>query len=155
MNKITFLLLGLALLAGCSKSDANRSKGFTHTGCATVTRSAETRAGWFGDEPSLLKLKYEDGGLRVTRTNATMNCSINNGGIACDVSVKGNVISYIVYEKDGPMANCICPVEEMSSVVTGLQEGKEYTLEYRCRASATVSFTFKKSLNKIIDLDTD
>ena len=43
----------------------------------------------------------------------------------------------------------------MSSVVTGLQEGKEYTLEYRCRASATVSFTFKKSLNKIIDLDAD
>ena len=155
MNKITLLLLGLALLAGCSKSDANRSKEFTHTGCAYDTRSAETRAGWFGGEPSLLKLKYEDGGLRVTRTNATMNCSINNGGIACDVSVKGNVISYFVYEKDGADANCICPVEEMSSVVTGLQEGKEYSLEYRCRASATVSFTFKKSLNKIIDLDAD
>ena len=150
MNKITFLLLGLALLAGCSKSEANRSKDFTHTGCATATRSAETRAGWFGDDPSLLKLKYEDGGLRVTRTNATMNCSIKDGGIVCDVSIKGNVISYFVYEKDGPMANCICPVEEMSSVVTGLQEGKEYTLEYRCRASATVSFTFKKSLIAVI-----
>ena len=155
MNKMTLLLLGLVLLAGCSKSNANRSKEFTHTGCASDTRSAETRAGWFGDDPSLLKLKYEDGGLRVTRTNATMNCSINSGGIVCDVSVKGNVISYFVYEKDGPTANCICPVEEMSSVVTGLQEGQEYTLEYRCYQSANVSFTFKKSLNKIIDLDTD
>lgn len=155
MKKITILLLGLALVAGCSKSNANRSKEFTHTGCANDTRAVETRSGLFGDEPSLLKLKYEDGGLRVTRTNATMNCSIKNNGIACDVSVKGGVISYNVYEKDGPTANCICPVEEMSSVVTGLQEGKEYTLEYRCYQSANVSFTFKKSLNKIIDLDTD
>ena len=148
MNKMTLLLLGLVLLAGCSKSNANRSKDFTHTGCA-----ADTRAGWFGDDPSLLKLKYEDGGLRVTRTNATMNCSIKNGGIVCDVSVKGNVISYFVYEKNGVDVNCFCPVEEMSSVVTGLQEGKEYTLEYRCYKSATISFTFKKGLNKIIDLD--
>ena len=148
MNKMTLLLLGLVLLAGCSKSNANRSKDFTHTGSA-----AATRAGWFGDDPSLLKLKYEDGGLRVTRTNATMNCSIKNGGIVCDVSVKGNVISYFVYEKNGVDVNCFCPVEEMSSVVTGLQEGKEYTLEYRCYKSATISFTFKKGLNKIIDLD--
>lgn len=155
MKQLTFLLIGLTLVAGCSKSDANRSKEFTHTGCANDTRTVETRSGLFGDEPSLLKLKYEDGGLRVTRTNATMNCSIKQNGIACDVSVNGDVINYYVYEKDGPVANCICPVEEMSSVVTGLQEGKEYTLEYRCRASATVSFTFKKSLNKIIDLDTD
>ena len=155
MKNLTFLLLSLALVAGCSKTNANRSKDFTHTGCANDTRAAETRAGLFGDEPSLLTLKYEDGDLRVTRTNAYMNCSIKNNGIVCDVSVKGSVITYDVYEKDGPVANCICPVEEMSSVVTDLQEGKEYTLEYRCYGAITVNFTFKKGFHKIIDLSAE
>lgn len=153
MKKLTFLLLGLALVAGCSKTEANRSKEFTHTGCANDTRAAETRAGFFEDEPSLLTLKYEDGDLRVTRTNAWMNCSIKMNGIVCDVSVKGSVITYQVNEKDGPVANCICPVKEMSSVVTGLQEGKEYTLNY-CYYSP-ITFTFKKGLHKIIDLDAE
>jgi hypothetical protein len=153
MKKLIFLLLGLALAAGCSKTEANRSKEFTHTGCANDTRAAGTRASDFEDEPSLLTLKYEDGGLRVTRTNAWMNCSIKNGGIGCDVSIKGNVITYNVYEKDGPLTNCICPVKEMSSLVTGLEEGKEYTLNY-CYYS-TITFTFKKGFHQIIDLDAE
>ena len=151
MHKLPFFLIALALLAGCSKSDVTRSKEFSHTGCASDTRAAGTR-GDIWDEPSLLKLKYENGGLRVTRTNATMNCSIKDGGIACDVSIKGNVIYYNVYEKDGALANCICPVKEMSSLVTGLQVGKEYTLEY-CYFPP-ITFTFKKGLHQIIDLST-
>ena len=150
LSRIPLLLITLGLLAGCSKTDANRSKEFTHTGCAYDTRVGETRADNDYNEPSLLTLKYESGGLRVTRTNAWMNCSIKNNGIACDVSVKGSVISYNVYEKDGPVANCICPVKEMSSLVTGLQEGKEYTLKY-CYYSP-ITFTFKKGFHKIVDL---
>ena len=146
MRKLSFILLSLALVAGCSKSDALRSKEFSHTGCAS-----ETRAGGSWDEPSLLQLKYENGDLRVTRTNALMNCSIKDGGIACDVSVEGDVIRYVVYEKDGPTANCICPVKEMTSLVTDLQEGKEYTLKY-CHY-APVTFTFKKGLHKVFDVD--
>jgi hypothetical protein len=153
MKKLTLLLISLALVAGCTKSNILHTKDFSHTGCANDTRSLETRSGLFGDEPSLLTLKYEDGGLRVTRTNATMNCSIKSNGIACDVSVKGSVITYNVYEKDGPVANCICPVKEMTSVVTGLEEGKEYTLKY-CYFSP-ITFTFKKGLHKIIDLDAE
>ena len=151
--QLPVLLLGLTLVAGCSKSDVQRSKDFAHTGCANDTRASGTRADDSYDEPSLLTLKYENGGLRVTRTNAWMNCSIKNNGIACDVSVKGSVITYNVYEKDGPVANCICPVKEMSSLVTGLQEGKEYTLNY-CYYSP-VTFTFKKGFHKIIDLSTE
>ena len=152
-HKLSFFLLALALVAGCSKSDVQRSKEFAHTGCAYDTRVGGTRADNDYNEPSLLTLKYESGGLRVTRTNAWMNCSINNNGIACDVSVKGSVISYNVYEKDGPVANCICPVEEMSSLVTDLQEGKEYTLQY-CYYSP-ITFTFKKGFHKIIDLSAE
>ena len=98
-------------------------------------------------------MKYEDGNLRVTRTNATMNCAIKLNGIACDVSVDGNTIRYRVYEKDGPTANCMCRVEEMSSVVTGLKEGKEYTFNYSCSTYSPESFTFvfKKGLHLIRD----
>jgi hypothetical protein len=154
MKKLTFLLLGLAFVAGCSKSDVQRSKEFAHTGCAYDTRAAGTRADDFYDEPSLLTLKYESGGLRVTRTNAWMNCSIKNGGIGCDVSIKRNVITYNVYEKDGPLTNCVCPVKEMSSLVTGLEEGKEYTLNY-CYCYTSITFTFKKGFHKIIDLSAE
>lgn len=148
----SLLLLGLALLTGCTKTGLNRSKDFTHTGCA-----AETRAGLFGDEPSLLKLKYEDGGLRVIRTNVQANCAIKIRGLSCTVSIQGNTIRYMVdYETDGPEADCICPVDEMSSVVTGLEEGKEYTFHYngvgRCREPVT--FTFRKGLNQVYDVAT-
>ena len=146
------MLLGLTLLAGCTPSDVNRPEDFTHTGCAGDTRAAVSNGGLSGDEPSLLTLKYENGGLRVTRTNAVMNCSIKNGGLICDVSVEDGVISYNVYEKDGSVANCICPVGEMSSLVTGLQEGRKYTLEYRCSGATTFSFTFKKGFHQVIDL---
>ena len=122
MKKLLLILLVLPVWAGCNKSLLPKTDEFTHTGCAT---DAGTRAGLSQSDVSLLILKYEDGNLRVTRTNATMNCAIKLNGIACDVSVQGNTIRYSVYEKDGPTANCMCRVEEMSSVVTGLKEGKE------------------------------
>ena len=127
MKKLLILLLVLPVWAGCNKSLLPKTMEFTHTGCAT---DAGTRAGTSKSDVSLLTLKYEDGNLRVTRTNATMNCAIKLNGIACDVSVKGDVINYSVYEKDGPTADCMCRVEEMSSVVTGPKEGKEYTFNY-------------------------
>lgn len=153
MKKLLLLLLVLPVWAGCNKSLLPKTDEFTHTGCAT---DAGTRAGTSQSDVSLLTLKYEDGNLRVTRTNATMNCAFKLNGIACDVSVKGNTILYRVYEKDGPTANCICRVAEMSSVVTGLEEGKEYTFNYSCSSSGIESFTFvfKKGLHLIRDEET-
>ena len=153
MKKLLLLLLVLPVWAGCNKSLLPKTDEFTHTGCAT---DAGTRAGTSQSDVSLLTLKYEDGNLRVTRTNATMNCAIKLNGIACDVSVRGNTILYRVYEKDGPTANCMCRVAEMSSVVTGLKEGKEYTFNYSCSSSGIESFTFvfKKGLHLIRDEET-
>lgn len=144
------LLSALAVLAGCSKSNVDYSKDFTHTGCA------ETRAAIPDDEPSLLVLQYEDGNLRVTRTNATVNCSVNERGLTCWVQVDGDVIQYVMnYEKDGPDYRCICAVKNMTSLVTGLKEGKRYTFKYRGMDSdfADYSFTFDKGLHQIIELD--
>ena len=147
---IISLLSALAVVAGCSKSDVEHSKDFTHTGCA------ETRAAIPDEEPSLLVLQYEDGNLRVTRTNATVNCSVKDRGLACWVQVDGNVIEYVMnYEKDGPDAKCMCAVKKMTSLVTGLEEGKKYEFGYwgidRCLAH--YPFTFDKDLFKVIDLD--
>ena len=153
MKKYLLILLALTVCAGCTKSNALRVKDLTHTGCAG---DAATRAWGSDSDASLLTLKYEDGNLRVTRTNATMNCSIKNNGIACEVSVDGHVVRYRVYEKDGPVANCICRVEEMSSLVTGLEVGKEYTFEYSCGFGNYPSFTFvfKKGLRLIQNTST-
>jgi hypothetical protein len=143
------ILSVLAVLAGCSKSNVDHSKDFTHTGCA------ETRAAIPDDEPSLLVLQYEDGNLRVTRTNATVNCSVKDRGLDCRVQVDGNIIQYVMgYEKDGPDAKCMCAVKKMTSLVTGLEEGKKYDFKYSgIDRNAHHSFTFNKDLLQIIDLN--
>ncbi len=143
------ILSVLAVLAGCSKSNVDHSKDFTHTGCA------ETRAAIPDDEPSLLVLQYEDGNLRVTRTNATVNCSVKDRGLDCRVQVDGNIIQYVMgYEKDGPDAKCMCAVKKITSLVTGLEEGKKYDFKYSgIDRNAHHSFTFNKDLLQIIDLN--
>ena len=148
MKKLLSILLVLPLVAGCSKPNLMlRSEDFTHTGCASA---AGTRAGSSDDsDKSLLILKYEDGNLRVTRTNAMLNCVINIGEIICETAVDGNVVHYKVYEyqEDGLSANCMCRVAEMTSVVKGLEEGKEYTFDYYCsHAYEPFTFVFKKGL---------
>jgi hypothetical protein len=143
------ILSVLAVLAGCSKSNVDHSKDFTHTGCA------ETRAAIPDEEPSLLVLQYEDGNLRVTRTNATVNCSVKDRGLDCRVQVDGDIIQYVMgYEKDGPDAKCLCAVKKMTSLVTGLEEGKRYDFKYSgIDRNAHYSFTFNKDLLQIIDLN--
>ena len=153
VKKLLLILLVLPLWTGCYKSLLPKTDEFSQIGCATDAGNG-TRSGLGQSDVSLLILKYEDGNLRVTRTNATMNCSIKLNGIACDVSVDGNTIRYRVYEKDGPTANCMCRVEEMSSVVTGLKEGKEYTFNYSCSIGTGIesfTFVFKKGLHLIRD----
>ena len=150
MKKIIIpLLAALAVVAGCSKSNVEHSKDFTHTGCAG------TRAAFPDDEPSLLVLQYEDGNLRVTRTNAAVNCSVKSRGLTCSVQVDGDVIVYVMdYEKDGMDVKCMCMVEKMTSLVTGLEEGKKYSFKYSgIDRNAHYSFTFDKDLFKVIDLD--
>ena len=144
------ILSALAVLAGCSKSNTEHSKDFTHTGCGETRADAPK-----DDELSLVVLQYEDGNLRVTRTNATVNCSVKDRGLACRVQVDGNVIQYVMdYEKDGPDAKCMCAVKKMTSLVTGLEEGKKYNLKYSgIDRNAQYSFTFNKDLLQIIDLD--
>ena len=151
MKKVIIpILSALAVLAGCSKSNVEQSKDFTHTGCA------ETRADLSDEEPSLLILQYEDGNLRVTRTNATVNCSVKDRGLASWVQVDGNVIEYVMdYEKDGPDAKCMCAVKKMTSLVKNLEEGKKYEFSYSGidRRLSHYPFTFDKDLLKIIDLN--
>ena len=158
MKKILLITLALGALVACTKwitsdsEDDTLSKEFKHTGCAAETR------GLYGDDPSLLTLKYENGDLRVTRTNAELDCGFKERGLTCKAYIEGNVIHYdVVFEKEGfGVANCICPVEKMTSVVTGLEKGKEYTFHYRVLywGYKPITFTFNKSLHEVYDVDT-
>ena len=153
MKKLFYLFLLLPVLAGCDRTDAPDTDiidtnvtniGFTDTGCNKGQTKSET-------DPSLLILKFEGGNLRVTRTNALMNCSINGGGIVCEVSSEGTTINYNVYEKDGPTVNCCCMVNEMTSLVEGLTPGVKYTMKYCYYEPFT--FLFERGLHIIIDVD--
>lgn len=150
MKKTFLLLIVLTVLAGCNTLDhpGNLQEGeVVHSGCATATKSFLD-----DDNPPLLTLKYKDGGLLVTCTNMYMNCSIKNNGIGCHVSVEGEDIHCSFYEKDGPVANCVCLVQSMSTIIKGLENGKRYNFHYG--SYEPVQFTFNVGLIKIIEPDT-
>lgn len=144
----------LAVFALCSCGQDGTENPFVgqviHTGCSKDTKAASDVTA----DPTLT-LEYTNDGLRLVRTYTEMNCSIKNGGIVCDVSVDGRTVHYSVYEKDGPSANCICVVDQMTTVIPGLSEGVEYTLDYSVSGVhySPIDFTYTSNLVKIIDLD--
>ena len=147
MKKFILIMLVLTVCAGCTKSNTLRVKDLTYSGCATST---DTRAGEDEEIVSLLTLKYEDGNLRVTRTNTLVSCPFNDYGLVCNVSIEGNTIRYGVDAKTAPNGlgvDCLCLVEEISSLVTGLEAGKEYTF-YAGNSPRIepVTFVFEKGL---------
>ena len=150
MKKSILIMLALMVWTGCTKSNTLRVKDLTYSGCATST---DTRAVENEEIVSLLTLKYEDGNLRVTRTNTLVNCSFKDYGLVCNVSIEGNSIHYTVEAKpapDGNETNCLCLVETISSIVTGLETGKEYTFYYAGSPRIEpFTFVFEKGLSLI------
>ena len=157
MKRVIIMLSVLAAVAGCTKwikpdsEEDTLSKHFKHTGCSPDTR------GLFTDDPSLLTLKYENGDLRVTRTNAELNCSFKDLGLTCEAYLEGNTIHYnVVCERAGyGEANCVCLVEKMTSAVTGLERGKEYIFQYSALGFGLkpITFTFDRNLHQIYDVE--
>ena len=157
MKRVIIMLSVLAAVASCTKWNSPDSEGeslskdFKHTGCSGDTR------GLYTNDPSLLTLKYENGDLRVTQTNAELNCAFKNRGLKCKAYVEGFVIHYdVVYEKEMEgEANCICLVEKMTSAVTGLQKGIVYTLQYSVLGFGLkpITFTFDRGLHQIYDVE--
>ena len=151
MKRLLFVILSSCLLWTCSKEpETIRLVNCTDTGCG---REVATRS---SDDPgSVLLLEYSKEGLVITRTNFNMNCSINNGGVVCELSVNGNVITLDVYEKDrdNPM-RCPCPVEKMTQTIAGLSLDTDYILDYRCGGNffSPISFRYEKGLSQFFDL---
>ena len=157
MKKVIILLSALAALTGCAKGGFPDSEGemlskeFEHTGCSSETK------GFYTNDPSLLKIKYEQGDLRVTLTNAELNCAFKERGLKCNAYIEGNILHYdVVYEKDEQMvANCFCLVEQMTSAVAGLEKGKDYILQFSVPdfVLKPITFTFNEELHKIFDVE--
>ena len=147
MKRLILILTGLLLLAGCKKEEPV-VQDFTYSSCVKGTSEII--------DLSLLSLKYEGGDLLVTRRDAWMNCSFQDRGLVCTVSVKGNDIYYRVdYEKEGAEVKCVCLVETMSSLVKGLEPGKQYTFHYYCCQNyLPFPFSFKEGLISVVDVST-
>ena len=147
MRRVLFVFLALALLAGCKKEEQAFVEDFTYTDC---TKGESELI-----DLSLLTLKYEGGDLRVERADAWMNCSFQNRGLVCSVSVEGSDIYYRVdYEKEGEEVKCVCLVSRMSSLVKGLEPGKKYSFHYYCCQNyIPFSFTFKEGLISVMDVN--
>jgi hypothetical protein len=148
MKRLLLVLFAFALLSGCKKADEVYVEDFTYSGCT----KAETET----VDLSLLFLKCEGEDLVVTRKDAWLNCSFENRGLVCTVSVKGDDVYYEVnYEKEGAEVKCVCLVETMSSLVKGLQSGKKYTFHYYCcKYYKPFSFTFRDGLVTAVDMST-
>lgn len=153
MKRLSLFLFSALILGACAKETTVELVKFTDTGCSKQSLIPATKG--YDSSDSQLILKYSPEGLEVTRTNAMMNCSISGGGISCDVTCEGNVITYHAYETDGPIMKCICPVSSMSSIVAGLRTGGEYVLDYSCGdvKCTPISFTYSKKLNLVLDID--
>ena len=151
MKRILLVILSACLLWTCSKEPGTVSLvKCSDTGCG---KEVATRSG--DDSGSVLLLEYSDEGLVITRTNAQMNCSVKNGGVVCDLSVKGNVITLDVYEKDRNLLRCLCPVEKMTQTIAGLSLDTDYILDYRCGGNfySPISFRYGKGLSQFFDLN--
>lgn len=152
MKHSLLLFTTLLLLASCTGFDVVTSVELTHTGCANDTK------GLFGndDDTPYLYLEKTSEGLAVTRTNAILNCIIktSDNALVCDVEIVGSDIYYSVYEREGPLANCICPVERISSTITGLKEDTEYVLHYSCGGNfLPINFRYHKGLKLKLNLE--
>ncbi|MBR5176840.1 MAG: hypothetical protein IKW89_13070 [Bacteroidales bacterium] len=147
MKKFLLIVLILPVWGGCSKFSVSHIKDLSYSGCASST---DTRAAEDGEIESLLTLKYEDGNLRVTCTNTLVNCSFKDFGLVCNVSIEGNVIHYTVEAKPSPDGNetdCLCLIETVSSLITGLETGKEYSFNYApSQGLPSITFVFEKGL---------
>lgn len=152
--KKAFLLIVLAVLVfpGCKK--IQHSVEFTYTDCVT-TKSADTK-GLFGDgQVSELILEYTSFGLAVTHLNAPVNCAFKTTGLNCEAFLEGNVLHYWVTLQEGPVADCTCLLGQMSSTVSGLDEGKDYILDYVCEFThlEPITFKYEKGFRRSIDVN--
>ena len=153
MRKVFCLFTAALLLMACNETqeEGPLSVDFHHSGCA---RTEEVKADGFGDEQPELTLQYTDSGLLITRTNALLNCSINQGGITCELTLEDGVIHYRAFETDGATLKCLCPVKTMTALVSGLRENTEYVLDYTCRDNyRPITFYYAKGLNITLDLN--
>ena len=156
MKRLFLFLLSALILGGCAKESTVELVSFTDTGCSKGTKASETKAPETkAEDLSQLILEYSDAGLIITRTNATMNCSISTGGVSFDVSFIDNVINCEAYKTAGPIMKCLCPVDRMVATVAGLRTGREYVLNYSCSdvSLLPITFTYKKGMRVVVDVD--
>lgn len=151
MKKYLFLLVVAAVsFCGCEMFSSENAYpvDFAYTGCAS-----DTKAG--NDETPQLTLEYTVSGLAIICNDVRMNCMLKTAGIQNKLSVDGNTIDYVIFIDSEVQANCICLVHEITSMVSGLKDGQEYTLNLNIEGMPfkPIDFTYQPGLRKTVDLD--
>ena len=133
MNNYCLLptLAACLLLSACAETpnfEVPHSIDLAWTNCAG-TKAMDTKGESDKNKTTWLVLEHTPAGLAVTLLDAELNCAIQTDGLTLNVEMaEGNVINYTI--NLDPLANCNCLIERVSSTVDGLQEGKEYVLNY-------------------------
>ena len=172
MKKFVLLSAALLLLAGCSRPASDEPAGVRvhyllpgdgsgkqavqspeqpetyQTGCAR--NSEVTRAGdEITKEEETLQLKYSAAGLVFIQHNAQYNCGINLEGMTIKTSVEGGDVRITTWVN--PLLKCMCPVEIVQVVVSGLRTGKEYMLYFN--ECLPIQFKYTRDLDITIPAD--
>lgn len=149
MNYLRIISAFTLLSAGLSGCMSNKIPGdifpevlsITDTGCKNDTKASS-------DNNAYMYLDYEDSDLVVRLCNLDENCANKNLGFTADVFADGNTISLYINGKSH-LANCVCTVEEIKTVIKGLEEGSyEIVVYYDSWGGWKESFNFSKALHK-------
>ncbi len=80
-----------------------------------------------------MHLQNEKGNLKITLSGLSDNCSIKEG-FDCLATMEGSTIYVKVIAKSKLSANCICAVDDIETVLSGLEYSR-YTLVYKYKSS--------------------
>lgn len=144
------------ITASCSLMSADRDfklASFSAPGCSHTKAPSDdyiiekVQAG-------ILHLQSERGNLKITLSGLSDNCSIKEG-FDCSATLEGSTIYVDVAAKSDLSANCICAVDDIVTVLSGLEKGG-YTLIYNYKSSSEnitqeVEFDFSAFLDRKVD----
>lgn len=160
---VSLVLLAVAVVLSVASCDNFfeggdfRVKSFTSSGCTSTKSYSNDVIAKDSNTNGKLRIVHSDGCLEVSLCDFTTGCQIKDG-FNCNAFLEGNTISVNVECKTDGSANCICTLDKVETVLSGLKEGR-YTLIYHyydCdnNISKKVDFEYNATLHKSVDFVT-
>lgn len=149
---VLFLFIGISSCSG--NSDEAQSIEFvskSNSGCKNTVEKNGMQLKSNAYSESIKCKTLENGGLLIAHANASFSCEQES--ILTSVETKDNII--IVNEKQElSQTNCIC-FYDMYYTVTGLEEGRKYTVVIMTGSSekGRLAFVYNSSLETVKEIE--